>query len=77
MDLILTDNAITVQEYFSREDTSLVLHSIKTDVTTSIALSLNQGAEITKVAKPLNFVPVNNCDIKVGNTPCGTRLLYQ
>ena len=35
MDLIPMQNAITAQEYFSREDMSLVLHRMKTDVTTS------------------------------------------
>ena len=30
-----------------------------------LALPLNQGTENTKVAKSLNFVPVNKCDIKV------------
>ena len=27
-----------------------------------LALPLNQSTEITKVAKSLNFVPVNKCD---------------
>ena len=35
MDLAPTKNAITSQEYLSREDMSLALHSVKTDVTTS------------------------------------------
>ena len=64
MVLILTQNAITVQEYLSREDMSLVLHRMKTDVTTS-STAQNQDTENTKVAKLLNFIPVNKCDIKV------------
>ena len=35
MDLAPTKNALEAQEYLSREDMSLVLHSIKTDVTAS------------------------------------------
>ena len=35
MGLVPTQSAITAQEYFSREDISLVLHRMKTDVTTS------------------------------------------
>ena len=57
MDLVPTKNAITAQEYLSREDMSLVLHSMKTDVTL-LALPLNQGTEIKK--KMLNFIPINH-----------------
>ena len=46
---------------------SLVLHRMKTDVTTPCTASINQGTENTKVAKSLNFIPVNKCDIKVAN----------
>ena len=35
MDLAPTKNAITAQEYLSREDMSLIFHSIKTDVISS------------------------------------------
>ena len=35
MDLAPTKNAITAEECLSREDVSLVLHSIKTDVIAS------------------------------------------
>ena len=64
MDLIPTQNTITAQDYFSREDMSLVLHRVKTDVKL-IGLPLNHGTENAKVAKSLNFVPVNKRDIKV------------
>ena len=64
MDLVPTQNANTAQEYFSREDMSPVLHRMKIDVITS-STAPKPGNENTKVAKSLNFVPVNKCDIKV------------
>ena len=48
MDLIPTHNAITAQDYFSRENMSLILHRMKTDVITSYN-ALNQGTKNTKV----------------------------
>ena len=41
--------------HLNREDMSLVLHSMRQ----LFALPLNQGTENTKVAKSLNFVPIN------------------
>ena len=64
MDLAPTKNAITSQEYLSREDMSLVLHSVETDVITSFTAA-NQGTKNTKVVKSLNFVPFNKCYLKV------------
>ena len=65
MDLIPTQNAITAQEYLNREDMSLVLYRMKSDVTTSSTIPLNQGTENTKVAKSFNFVYGNKCGIKL------------
>ena len=39
---------------------SLVRHIMKTDAFTALDDTIN-----TKVAKSLNFIPVNKCDIKV------------
>ena len=44
-----TENAITAQEHYSKEDMSLVLHNTKTDATTSFTAAKPRHNKTAKV----------------------------
>ena len=53
MDLAPTQNAITAQEYWGRQDMSLGLHSIKTDVTASSTAAKPKAKSIIFTTPPI------------------------